>query len=163
MKDNVLFAPKVPLCRYAALFDGRPMFDAIRVAFMRVADPTMTLNTFTDSLKKLVDQARRVIFGAPCVLACMLSLQQRAPRQVVLYFSGNLRGCAERKTFVGSSLHLVILSLCSASGAVRAEDIGWMLFVLIFSRFDTVELVDLTPSRLLPKFFISWVHVEVGR
>ena len=75
----------------------------------------------------------------------------------------NLRGCAERKTFVGSSVHLVILSLCSASGAVRAEDIGWMLCVLIFSRFYTVELVDLTPSRLLPKFFISWVHVEVGR
>ena len=88
MKDNVLFAPKVPLCSYAALFDSRPMFDAIRVAFMRAADPTMTLNTFTDSLKKLVDQARRVRFGAPCVLACMLSLQQRAPRQVIRDFPG---------------------------------------------------------------------------
>lgn len=79
---------QVPSCNYAALFDGRPMFDAIRVAFMRAADPTMTLNTFTDSLKKLVDQARRVRFGAPCVLACMLSLQQRAPRQVILDFPG---------------------------------------------------------------------------
>ena len=52
---------------------------------------------------------------------------------VLIVRVSNLRGCAERKTFVGSSVHLVILSLCSASGLVRAEDICWMLCAVCFS------------------------------
>ncbi len=65
----VLCAPKVPWCTYAALFDGRPLFAAIRVAFMRASDPSMSLNTFTGAVAELVDQAHRVIFCAPCVMA----------------------------------------------------------------------------------------------
>ncbi len=74
MVEYIVFcAPKVPWCKYAALFDGRPLSDAIRVAFMRASDPTMSLNTFTDAVTELVDQAHRVIFGTPCVMAYIIS------------------------------------------------------------------------------------------
>ena len=43
-----------PSCRYTALFDDRPEFDALRLSFLISADPTQSSETFVTKLQCLV-------------------------------------------------------------------------------------------------------------
>ena len=68
-----------PSCKYAALFDPRHEFDALREAFMIYGDPASKANTF---LKKLQEALQRRD-GSPMISETILALQAWAKADVV--------------------------------------------------------------------------------
>ena len=52
-----------PSCKYTALFDPRPVFDALRRAFLVHADPCLRVHTFQRGLKQMLDANRCVHMG----------------------------------------------------------------------------------------------------
>ena len=46
-----------PTCRYEALFDVRPEFDALRLSFLISADPRQLIETFVTKLQSLVSES----------------------------------------------------------------------------------------------------------
>ena len=49
-----------PSCKYTALFDNRPGFDALRLSFLVDADPNKLPYTFVSKLQALIEDRKSV-------------------------------------------------------------------------------------------------------
>ena len=52
-----------PACKYMALFDDRPMFDALRLAFLVQADPHSGIGRMTTELQTIMRDHGAVLCG----------------------------------------------------------------------------------------------------
>ena len=109
-----------PSCKYIALFDDRPEFDALRLSFLISADPEQLLHTFVTKLQSLVQESIEAL-SAQQIQICLTFLHTssnwknlRAPVQEPPNFASRAwpayLACLRNRNYYFSVAEIVVIA-----------------------------------------------------